>query len=278
MNSGFSMELLRCEDCIIKLQANFYRINSATKKIEMEYSYYQDESPPILSLRQQAPSQTSGIWDAYLDALKTKNVQQILGFYSQSVKIYYYSGDTGSYNVHDGYSGAEAFLNGIVQPSPLDDMVVEYQSVDWRPSGSAFFVWAASRNGASFVRGVNYVQFDSIGKIDDHVIIAIAGNTDVQGTSSGTSSGSTTGTSSSFTTVTNGGSTSVTTTGTTGTWGPPQQTLQKSAPAQIESAALDYRLVFVTMFCFVLGFAVVLLMHRLCAQKAQSEDMAQRMI
>jgi len=285
---GFSMELLRCEDCVIKLQANFYRMNSASKKIEMEYSYYQDEDPPTLSLRQQQPSQNPGIWDAYLEALKSKNVQAIIGFYSQTVKIYYYSGDTGSYNVHDGYPGAEAFLNGIVQPSPLDDMIVEYQSVEWRPSGSAFFVWAASRDGANFVRGVNYLQLDENGKIDDHVIIATAGNTDAAGSGSSTNTGSTTysngvisGSSSSMTTVTNpDGSTSVTTSGSN-SWGPPttnggsQLKLQKMHSA-IDKSIVDYRILFITSFCFVLGFSVVIFFTR--NTKLAENDMAQRMI
>jgi len=282
---GFSMELLRCEDCVIKLQANFYRMNSVSKKIEMEYSYYQDEDPPTLTLRQQQPTQNPGVWDAYLEALKSKNVQAILGFYSQTVKIYYYSGDTGSYNVHDGYPGAEAFLNGIVQPSPLDDMIVEYQSVDWRPSGSAFFVWAASRNGANFIRGVNYLQLDENGKIDDHVIIATAGNTDGAGSSS-TSTGSSTysngvisGSSSSMTTVTNpDGSTSVT---TSGNWGPStgsggsQLKLQKTHSA-VDKSIVDYRILFITSFCFVLGFSVVVFFNR--NTKRAENDMSLRMI
>jgi len=301
---GFSMELLRCETCVIKLQANFYRISRRTKKIEMEYSYYQDESPPLLSLRQQQPSQAHGIWDAYIEALKTKNVQAILGFYSESVKVYYYSGDTGSYNVHDGFAGAEEFLNGIVQPSPLDDMIVEYQSVDWRPSGSAFFVWAASRNGATFVRGVNYLQLDANNKIDDHVIIATEGTTvpsqpvTNQGTNSETyhdssiSSGSSTMTSvttETGTVITNGGaypppgaSYNYEATSSSGTtFGPPQSLKLKNSATSVIESAVDYRLVFITAFCFVLGCATTVIFYSLSQRTKPltlGEDLATRMI
>jgi len=177
-------------------------------------------------------------------------------------------------------------------------MVIEYQSVDWRPMGSAYFVWAASRNGANFIRGVNYLQLDSNNKIADHVIIATAGITSapVQGSptggsgasgtfSSGTTSGSNSGsTTYSSGTIASGSSTMTSVTTSTGTtsintvptnsWGP----VHKLKHTAIIENATDYRQICIASFCFLLGIAVVILFNNLSKLSQLNQDMAERMI